>query len=76
MCLAGTSDSHIPTTADLKQALIEAGLGEKKVTVPDVNMEKEEFWSTIVGFSPKLEVVEGSALALHGQLMRPSGHLS
>ena len=73
MCLAGTSDSHIPTTADLKQALIEAGLGEKKVTVPDVN---KEFWSTIVGFSPKLEVVEGSALALHGQLMRPSGHLS
>ena len=62
VCLAGTSDCRTPTTAAGRQTLIEAGLGEKKVIIPDINMEKEEFWSTIMGYFPKLKDCGGFEL--------------
>ena len=62
VCLSGTGDCRVPSSIRAKETLLEAGLGEKKVIVPDVSCSKEDFRSTIVSAFPKLEECGGFEL--------------
>ena len=42
-CLSQCKQEVVPTTNREKDALLEAGLGEKKIVVPDIDMTGEEF---------------------------------
>ena len=59
VCLAGKNDDLVPVTPSLKLALLEAGLGEKKVRVEDVTCSKEEFIACIVKHFLKLKECGG-----------------
>ena len=43
MCLSSTSADRVPTSQSGKMILEEAGLGEKTVTVPDVDCSPQAF---------------------------------
>ena len=59
----GLSCSHYRCSySAVQELLIEAGLGEKKIAVPDVEMLQDEFWSLIAGYFPKLEGCGGFEL--------------
>ena len=62
VCLASPTDTRVPTTIAAKEVLIEAGLGEKKIAIPDIEMSHDEFWSLIAGYFPKLEGCGGFEL--------------
>ena len=62
VCLASPTDTRVPTTISAKEVLIEAGLGEKKIAIPDIEMSHDEFWSLIAGYFPKLEGCGGFEL--------------
>ena len=53
-CLGSTQDDKVPCTAAAKELLLEAGLGSKSVTVPDVSCSRTEFWDCIISAYPKL----------------------
>ena len=54
LCLASTSASQVPTTSAEKEALIEAGLGEKRISIPDVECSPKEFYEVLHKEYPKL----------------------
>lgn len=54
VCLSSPQDDRIPCTAARKEILIEAGLGEKTIQVPDILCTREEFWDIITAAFPKL----------------------
>lgn len=60
MCLAETCDDRVPTTASSRMLLKEAGLGEKVVTVPDMN--NCNLQKILVGVFPKLKSAGGFEL--------------
>jgi hypothetical protein len=62
VCLAQTSDCRVPSTVAARELLIEAGLGEKKVIIPDINMTAREFFGVIVEHFPKLHGCGGFEL--------------
>lgn len=53
-CLSSTSADRVPTSQSGKLVLEEAGLGEKAVTVPDLDCSAEEFCEVLMGAYPKL----------------------
>lgn len=59
VCLSKCNQVTIPTTESAKDALLEAGLGEKKITIPDVNASAEEFQVVLFEAFLKLKDVGG-----------------
>ena len=54
VCLANKDTHHIPSTVADKEVLVEAGLGEQKVCVPNVECTMKEFHEILVQRFPKL----------------------
>ena len=54
VCLADKDCSQIPSSVSVKEILVEAGLGEKKVTIPDVDCTRNEFHTLLLKTFPKL----------------------
>ena len=54
-CLSRRDDTTIPTTDSEKNALLEAGLGERKIVFPDVDASAEEFRNILFEAFPKLQ---------------------
>ena len=55
VCLSSTTAERVPTTQTDKLALEEAGLGEKGVTIPDIDCSPESFNKLLLATYPKLE---------------------
>lgn len=55
VCLSTTTADRVPGSQIVKLQLEEAGLGEKLVTVPDVDCTPETFRQVLYGAFPKLE---------------------
>jgi len=53
-CLSEIDEEKVPTTNVGKNALILAGLGEKRVTIPDIDCSVKEFQEVLYGVFPKL----------------------
>ena len=47
-CLAETDDERVPSTSFKKNELVLAGLGERSVTIPDVNCTPQEFQEALL----------------------------
>lgn len=62
VCLSSPSDARVPCSASAKEALLEAGLGEKKVFVPDMYCTSDTFRSVIEEQYPKLNGCGGYEL--------------
>lgn len=52
----------MPSSVAARETLLEAGLGEKKVLLADIECSKEEFWETITSTFPKLKDCGGFEL--------------
>ena len=63
VCLSQCHQETIPTTESAKDALLEAGLGEKKIVIPDVNSSAEDFRSVLYEAYPKLKEAGGFLFA-------------
>ena len=62
VCLNSTSVNTAPCTPAVKEKLIAAGIGEKKVIVPEVSCTKETFNELILESFPKLKNAGGYEL--------------
>ena len=60
-CLSECQQSVIPSSNYERDMLLEAGLGEKKVFIPDVDASGEEFRSVLYEVYPKLKDAGGYA---------------
>lgn len=54
MCLSSKDATNVPTTVGVKEMLVEAGLGEKKIEVPDVDCTAQEFHEILFNAYPRL----------------------
>ena len=63
VCLHQRHQETIPTTESTKDTLLEASLGEKKITIPDVNASAEEFRAVLLDAFPKLQDAGGFCFA-------------
>lgn len=54
VCLSETNDEKVPATSMAKNALILAGLGEKRVTIPNIDCSAKEFQEVLYAEFPKL----------------------
>ena len=61
-CLAETEESRVPSTNIQRNELVLAGLGERRVTVPDVNCSPQEFQEILLTEFPKLRMGGGFEL--------------
>ena len=59
VCLSATTDNRVPTDPSQKELLLEAGLGEKRICIPDISCSKEEFNKIVVNTFSKLKQVGG-----------------
>ena len=62
VCLANADTEHVPCTIAQKEVLVEAGLGEKKVDIPDVECSPKEFQEQLIKAFPKLKNCGGFEL--------------
>lgn len=62
VCLADTEAQHMPMTVAHKEVLVEAGLGEKKVDIPDIECSPQDFQQLIINTFPKLRNAGGFEL--------------
>ena len=51
-------DESVPTKTSMREMLMLAGLGEKKVQIPDADCTTEEFHEALTKSFPKLKIVE------------------
>ena len=58
-CLSSRNATKVPSTSREREILVAAGLGEKKVFIPDVCCSWDEFKSVLVANFPKLENAGG-----------------
>lgn len=61
VCLASTSQERVPSSAN-KEDLLLAGLGEKKVVIPDVDCTIQDFHDVLLEAFPKLKDAGGFEL--------------
>ena len=54
-CIQSRDDDQVPSSASAKEALLQAGLGERSVVLPDILCTKEEFMQTMIATYPKLK---------------------
>ena len=74
VCLSRCAQDIIPTTDTEKDALLEAGLGEKKIVVENVDCSGEEFCELLHGAFPKLKDSGGFIFAkrkCHSRFLEP-----
>ena len=62
VCLSNMDATKVPCSAAERELLVQAGLGEKKVSVPDVTCSAEQFKNILVKTFPKLEGCGGFEL--------------
>ena len=62
VCLSKKDNFCVPCNAGIKEALLEARLGEKKVYVPNIDSTPEEFFRIVTTTFPKLEECGGFEL--------------
>ena len=55
VCLCRQDDDQVPSSASAKEALLQAGLGERSVVLPDIFCTKEEFMQAMIATYPKLK---------------------
>lgn len=55
VCLSNKEATRVPCSVAEREILIQAGLGEKKIVIPDVACSPEEFKSILISSFPKLE---------------------
>ena len=55
VCLSSRDAKRVPCSVAEREALAEAGLGEKKVCIPDISCTSEEFKSVLIAAFPKLD---------------------
>ena len=53
-CLAESEETRVPSSSMQRNELVLAGLGERKVTVADVDCSPQEFQETLLTVFPKL----------------------
>ena len=53
-CLAETEENRVPSNSVQRNELVLAGLGERKVTVADIDCSPQEFQATLLTEFPKL----------------------
>ena len=53
-CLSSKNALRVPTTSREREVLVSAGLGEKKVLIPNINCSWDEFKNALVAGFPKL----------------------
>jgi hypothetical protein len=59
VCLSSCVDNQVPSSGSIKEALLQAGLGEKIVILPDIYGSKEDFMQIITSTFPKLKECGG-----------------
>lgn len=62
VCLADTNSEQVPCTVAQKETLVEAGLGERKVDIPDIDCSAQEFKDELIKVFPKLKYAGGFEL--------------
>ena len=62
VCLSNCEDDQVPCTSAAKEVLIKAGLGEKLITVPNIDWSGKEFIDIIGASFPKLKDCGGFEL--------------
>ena len=55
VCLSSCKDQHVLCSSGAKEVLLKAGLGERAVTIPDIECSGKEFLETLVTAFPKLQ---------------------
>ena len=75
ICLASKDAYQVPGTVAEKETLVEAGLGEVKVEIPNVECSTQEFYGILTSTFPKLQGV-GSTIAMYCQHQNARAHLS
>lgn len=55
VCLASHQQRRVPTDSKFKENLVEAGLGEKKIIIPDLDCGAAEFKDILLTKFPKLK---------------------
>lgn len=62
VCLGNKEATRVPCSVAEREILVQAGLGEKKIIIPDVACSPEEFKNILVKSFPKLENCGGFEL--------------
>ena len=62
VCLASKNCCQVPGSVSEKEVLVDAGLGEKKVDIPDIDCTAEEFHKILTEAFPKLSGAGGFEL--------------
>ena len=55
VCLASRDGTRVPCSIAEREALVQAGLGEKKLVIPDINCSGQEFRDLLISAFPKLD---------------------
>lgn len=55
VCLSGHNATRVPCTVADRETLVQAGLGEKKINIPDISCSPQEFRNIVVAAFPKLD---------------------
>ena len=62
-CLSQAGQGFIPSTNEERDLLMEAGLGEKKITIPDLDVSGDNFRTILYDAYPKLKHAGGYTFA-------------
>ena len=70
VCLPKTEQARLPTTIKERNEIVLAGLGEKKITIPDITCGSQKFTEIIYDAYPKLQKGGGFELLKCNQSSR------
>jgi hypothetical protein len=62
VCLSDRNASRVPCSLLERKQLVQAGLGEQKVAIPDIECSSREFQGTLINAFPKLGACGGFEL--------------
>ena len=62
VCLSGMDARRVPCTVTQREILVQAGLGEKKVVIPDISCSAQDIKGLLITAFPKLEPCGGFEL--------------
>ena len=55
VCFSSHNANRVPCTVADRETLVQAGLGEKKISIPDISCSPQEFRNIVVAAFPKLD---------------------
>ena len=58
-CLSNRDSLKVPCGLQERDDLVQAGLGEKKVVIPDIDCSQKEFYDVLIKTFPKLQGIGG-----------------